>query len=318
MRRLVEIGLVPAAILVSLAAFFWPSGFVWMRPHLSLLLGLIMFGMGMTLEVEDFRRVLRQPLWLAAGVLAQFLIMPLLGFLVSRALGLGPELAAGFVLLGSCPGGTASNVISYLARANVGLSVSLTLASTLLAPLLTPWLTWLYAHQVVNVDTWGLMREIFWIVLFPLMDGLFLRWLFRSYLEPILSFFPLLSALAIVIVIGCVVGLNAERLRQMSALIALGVFLHNAGGLCLGYLAGCLISRDPAVRRTISIEVGMQNSGLAAALALATPAFGPLAALPAALFSLWHNISGAALAGYWAGRSEGGASEENSNEINLS
>lgn len=300
MRRIVEFGFAPAALFISMLAYFWPEGFVWMRPHISVLLGIIMFGMGMTLEIEDFKRVFQQPLALLVGLLAQFLIMPLLGFLIPYSLGLGPELIAGFVLLGSCPGGTASNVIAYLARANVGLSVTLTLISTLLAPVFTPWLTWLYAHQAVNVDVWGLVKDIFWIVIFPLMDGLILRYFLRAHIEKFLTFFPLLSAMIIVAVIGCVVGLNAENIREMSFLIALGIFLHNTGGLLLGYSLASWVSKDTAVRRTIAIEVGMQNSGLASALAVSTPAFGALAALPGALFSLWHNISGSLLASYWS------------------
>ncbi|RJP21620.1 MAG: bile acid:sodium symporter family protein [Candidatus Omnitrophota bacterium] len=299
-RLFVDRWLAPAAILISIAALQYPAGFVWMKPHISILLGVIMFGMGMTLELRDFQRILQNPRLLAAGVLAQFVMMPLLGFTIARCFRFEPALLAGFVLLGACPGGTASNVMAYLARANVGLSVSLTLTSTLLAPLLTPWLTWLYAHQAVDVNAIALMKNIFWIVLFPLIDGLILRHFFRSTVFRFLDYFPLISAAIIVAVIGCVVGLNADHIRQVTALVALAVMLHNAAGLGFGYLVGKCVSRESAICRTMAFEVGMQNSGLAVALALQTSSFGAAAALPGALFSLWHNITGAALAGRWS------------------
>jgi len=287
-------------VLVSVVAYFVPAGFVWMKPQIPLLLGVIMLGMGMTLEIDDFRRVLQQPRLLGAGVAAQYLIMPLAGYLIARGLRLGPQLTAGFVLLGACPGGTASNVMAYLARADVGLSVSLTLCSTLLAPLFTPNLTWLYAHQAVEVNVLGLMKSVFWIVVFPLAGGLLLRRLLRPLVLRLLEFFPVISVVIICAVIGCVVALNVETIRTVSAMVAVAVVLHNACGLALGYGCGHFLCSDRNVKRTLAIEVGMQNSGLAVALATSAAAFGPLAALPGALFSLWHNLSGAALASYWA------------------
>ncbi|MGC9329615.1 MAG: bile acid:sodium symporter family protein, partial [Candidatus Hinthialibacter sp.] len=299
-HQYIERQLAPLAILISAAALVWPAGFAWMKPHIPLMLGVIMFGMGTTLKGGDFQRVLYQPKYLIAGVLAQYGIMPLMGFLIGRALGLDPALTAGIVLLGSCPGGTASNVIVYLARANVGLSVSLTLASTLLAPLLTPWLTWLYAHAVVNVDVWDLMRSVVNIVLIPLLGGLIIRAFFHRWIQPLMNYFPTLSALIILAIIGCVVALNRESILGVSALAALAVVLHNAAGLLLGYGAGALLTTDRDIRRTLAIEVGMQNSGLAVALALKTSGFGAMAALPGALFSVWHNITGTTLAGRWS------------------
>ncbi len=271
-----------------------------MRPHIALLLGIIMFGMGMTLEAADFKRVLKQPRFLFAGVAAQYAIMPLLGFLIGKALGLNPELIAGLVLLGSCPGGTASNVITYLARANVGLSVSLTLASTLLAPLLTPWLTWFYAHAEVDVDVSKMMWDVMRIVLVPVILGLTMRTISGNKIKPVLGYFPLLSTGIILAVIACVVGLNAGKIASASMTVAAAVIIHNAAGLTLGYLVGAMLSGDKAIRRTLAIEVGMQNSGLALALALKSTGFGALAALPSALFSVWHNITGTALAARWS------------------
>ncbi len=299
-RYYVELSLAPLAVFISIIAYFLPVGFVWMKPHIPVLLGIIMFGMGMTLEFEDFARVLKKPKFLFTGVFAQYGFMPLLGFLIGWALQLDPALTAGIILLGACPGGTASNVVAYLARANVGLSVSLTLLSTLLSPILTPVITWFYANQVVDVDMLQLMKNVFWIVLFPLLDGLLLRVLFRKYIEPVLDFFPLLSAAIILAVIGCVVALNADKLGTISLWVVAAVILHNAGGLALGYATGRCISGDKATCRTLALEVGMQNSGLAVSLAIATPAFGASAAIPSAIFSLWHNLTGLYLAGRWS------------------
>lgn len=303
-HRLVELGFAPIAILVSILAFLYPVGFAWMSLGIPFMLGVIMFGMGASLHANDFIPILRRPGLIAIGVLAQYGIMPLLGLLIGWALQLEPALIAGIVLLGACPGGTASNVIAYLARANVGLSVCLTFVSTLMAPLLTPWLTWLYARQAIEVNVAALMRDIALIVLLPLLAGLITRAVLQHRTLPVLRYFPLVSASIITAVIACVVALNAERLREISFFIALAVILHNGGGLALGYSLGWLLKTDRASRRTLAIEVGMQNSGLAVALALGTPAFGPMAALPGALFSLWHNLTGALLASRWSRLSE--------------
>lgn len=297
---MVESGFAPAALIVSILAYCMPAGFVWMKPHIPLLLGAIMFGMGMTLTMADFVRVARRPRLLLAGTAAQFLVMPLLGYLIGVLLGLPPQMTAGVVLLGACPGGTASNVISFLARADVGLSVSLTLVSTLLAPLMTPWLTWFYVHQTVNVDVIKLMGEVCYIVLIPVLGGLAVKTFLQGRVRTAMEWFPLVSTVIIVLVIGCVVGLNQKNIREMSMWVALAVALHNGGGLAMGYFAGWIVGADSAARRTLAIEVGMQNSGLAVALSLNSAAFGPLAALPAALFSLWHNITGAILASSWS------------------
>lgn len=303
----IERGLVPLALAASAAALFEPAAFAWLRPHIPAMLGLIMFGMGATLRTRDFVRVSKRPGLLAAGAAAQYGLMPLLGWIIAAALGLPPDMAAGVVLLGACPGGTASNVIAYLARADVGLSVSLTLLSTLLAPLLTPWLTWLYARQSVEVDVASLMIQTVSIVLAPLAGGLAARLWLRERMRPALRWFPALSVGIIAAVIGCVTALNADRIAGMGTAAMAAVVLHNAGGLASGYLAGMLLTRDPAARRALSIEVGMQNSGLATALALGTPAFGAQAALPGAVFSLWHNLTGSALAAWWSrGKNNGG------------
>lgn len=302
-RSWVEQWFAPLAILFSFIAYGSPGSVIWMKPAISWMLGFIMFGMGMTLTPTDFKRVLQQPYLLILGTALQYGIMPLLGYLLATLMNMPPELVAGFVLLGACPGGTASNVITYLARGNVGLSVSLTLLSTALAAFLTPWLTWLYAHQQVDVNVTDLMLQTVYIVLIPLISGLAIRAMLQKRIQPFLEFFPVLSVVLILAVIACVVGLNAENIQKMSIVIAVVVILHNASGLALGYGAAHFFHCTMADKRTIAIEVGMQNSGLAVALALNTQGFGALAALPGALFSLWHNVSGSILASYWSRQS---------------
>jgi BASS family bile acid:Na+ symporter len=206
----------------------------------------------------------------------------------------------GFVLLGACPGGTASNVVTYLARGNVALSVSLTLASTLLSPLLTPWITWLLASQRVDIHAVAMMKTILMIVAVPLLAGLALRLIARNPVKRALKGLPLFSMLVIAWVIGIVMALNQERILAFPALIITGVIIHNLLGMLFGYGVGRLFTKDAADCRTLAIEVGMQNSGLA--VALASKYLPAVAALPGALFSLWHNLSGAAFASLCSSR----------------
>ncbi len=285
-------------LLASIIAFWHPPTFSFVLPHISLCLGIIMFGMGITLQIEDFKRVLIRPWPILCGVAAQYAIMPLLALSIARAIGLPSELAAGVILLGCCPGGTASNVICYLAGADVALSVSMTSLSTLLAPLLTPILTLLLAGQYLPVQAWELFQSIAVIVLTPVTLGLLARHFLGSVVQKGLDVLPLISVVTIVLLVGAIVGKSSDQLLAMGSVVILAVFLHNGLGLCLGYGVGVLADADPAQRRAMSIEVGMQNSGLA--LALASIHFSPLAALPAAFFSVWHNISGPLLASIWS------------------
>jgi BASS family bile acid:Na+ symporter len=270
------------------------------RPAIQPLLGLVMLGMGMTLAPADFRRVAERPAAVAIGIALQFAIMPLAGFTLGRALGLPPALAAGVVLVGACPGGTASNVVAWLARGDVALSVTLTTASTLLAPLATPALTALYAGARVPVPAGAMLRDIAAIVVVPVAAGVALRALAGARLDRLARIFPAFSVAAIVTIVAIVVAMNRGRLVEAAAPAALAVVLHNALGLALGWGAARALGRPEQEARTIAIEVGMQNSGLAAALAAAH--FPPAAALPGALFSVWHNLSGAALASWWSRR----------------
>ena len=289
------------AVLFSLAAWWAPGFFAPGRPAIVPLLGIIMFGMGATLTVRDFADVARRPALLGLGAALQFGGMPALAWLVARALGLGPELTTGLVLVGSCPGGTASNVICYLARADVALSITLTAVSTVLAILATPLLTELWVGASVAVDVPGMVVSIFRIVLLPVALGVAVNTWLGERIEPLRRVFPLVSVLAIVLVIAIVVALSAERLAELSGLLLLAIALHNVSGLALGYGAASLLRLPESQRRTLAIEVGMQNSGLA--VALAVKHFSTLAALPGAIFSIWHNLSGSLLASFWS-RSE--------------
>jgi len=288
---------IPITAALCAVALIHPPSFTWIKPHIPLFLGVIMFGMGLTLEFGDFRAILGKWRLVGFGVGMQYAVMPVLAVLISMALGLSPEATVGMVLVGSCPGGTASNVVAYLARANVPLSVTLTLASTCLAPILTPAIVYLILEQRVEMDFWGMVASVFWIVVFPLVDGLILRRLFRRRLEPWLRYFPSLSIVVIAMLIACIMGLNQATLLALPLLVFLAVVLHNGLGLAAGYSLARLARCSRRDARTLAIEVGMQNSGLGVALAVAH--FTPLSALPGALFSLWHNVTGVFMAKRW-------------------
>ena len=282
----------------SLAAFLWPVPFARLKPAIVPLLGVVMLGMGMTLTAEDFREVVRRPVTVALGVAAQYGIMPLMGWAVAVILRLPPEVAVGVILVGSCPGGTASNVMTYLARGDVALSVAMTACATLLAPLATPLFTWLLAGQWVPVPAGVLFLDTLKIVVAPVLAGLWLRALLRERLDRALALFPWVSVLVIAVIIAVIVALNAERLVTVGPLAFLAVVLHNLGGFLLGRLLAWGTGLEAPQARALTLEVGMQNSGLGTALALS--AFTPLAAVPGAIFSVWHNLAGAGLVTWWA------------------
>jgi BASS family bile acid:Na+ symporter len=290
-----------AAGLAAFAVLF-PDAFVPLKPAILPLLGVVMFGMGMTLEVEDFLRVARRPGVVAPGVALQYLVMPLAAFAVALALGLPPQLAAGMVLVGASPGGTASNVVCYLARGDVALSITLTAVSTVLAIVATPFLTWLYAGQSVPVPAGSMLVTIANVVLFPVALGVAVNRLLGPRLEPARTLFPALSVVAIVVIIALIVAINRAQLAVLGAAVVAAVMLHNLLGLVLGFWVPRWLGRDRRTCRTLAIEVGMQNSGLA--VALAVQHFSAAAALPGAVFSIWHNLSGATLAAHWRQRSD--------------
>ncbi|MDQ6972963.1 MAG: bile acid:sodium symporter family protein, partial [Mariprofundaceae bacterium] len=273
------------------------SGKNWIPEVLSM----IMLAMGLTLRGSDIKALRSAGKPLIIGILLQFMIMPLCAWGLARMAGLPTELAVGLILVGAAPGGTASNVVAWLARGDVSLSIAMTTSSTLLAPMLTPFWIWLLASAWLPVDPLPLLLSVMKIVLFPVLIGAAIRSMFtpgRLFLQ---GFLPLFSMLAIAWIVGVITALNHDQLYALSAGLLLCVFLLNAGGLFLGYCGARASGQSRRRCRTVSIEVGMQNSGLAVALAVAH--FSPLTALPAALFSIWHNISGPLLAGIWRHRS---------------
>jgi BASS family bile acid:Na+ symporter len=260
-----------------------------------------MFGMGLTLTANDFLEVARRPGLIAVGAALQFGIMPLAAWIVGHLLQLPPDLLAGLILVGACPGGTASNVITYLARGDVALSIALTSVSTFLSVVATPALTWLYVGALVPVPVVPMLRSILTIVIVPVVTGVVANHFFGRKLAAVRGAFPLLSVAAIVLIIAIIVALEADRASALAGSVVLAVVLHNGLGLAAGYALPRLFGIDERICRTLSIEVGMQNSGLG--VALATQFFSPAAALPGAVFSVWHNLSGSVLAAWWTRRS---------------
>jgi BASS family bile acid:Na+ symporter len=290
------------AVAGSLLALAVPELFVPLKPAIVPLLGLVMFGMGITLTVQNFLTVLRRPLPVMLGVGLQFLVMPLAAWLIAVLLGLSPQLGAGLILLGCCPGGTASNVICYLARGDVALSITLTAVSTLLAVVATPLLALLYAGQTVPVPVFEMLQSIVRIILLPVMLGVAVNHFLHQRLAPLRAAFPFMSVLAIVVIIAIIVALNHGQLLHIAGGVAIAVVMHNFFGLLAGYWLPRWLGREARECRTLAIEVGMQNSGLA--VALAVKYFSAAAALPGALFSIWHNLSGSFLAVYWHRRTQ--------------
>ena len=284
-------------VLVAAIALFLPSSFLWVDTWaINPMLGVIMFGMGLTLSPQDFRIVFSRPKDIIIGCLAQFTIMPLLALGLSWAFALPKELALGVILVGCCPGGTASNVITYLAKGDLALSVGMTATSTLLAPLLTPLLVLMLAGTMVEVDTIGMLLSIVYVVIAPIAVGLIFQRYLPKFTKSTVPYLPAFSSIVIAFVVGIVVSHNADRLLVGGMIVVLVVMLHNLCGLSLGYIIGRLLGLADSKKRAISIEVGMQNSGLASSLATLHFAAYPLATIPGAIFSVWHNISGALVA----------------------
>ncbi|MBQ7518476.1 MAG: bile acid:sodium symporter family protein [Bacteroidales bacterium] len=300
MKRICQIIAKYLTVLVLLAAvlgLLFPGAIRYLKPaYINPLLGVIMFCMGMTLKTDDFRVVFRRPKDVLIGCLAQFTVMPLLAFALTKVFSLDAALAIGVILVGCCPGGTASNVITYLAKGDLALSVGMTATSTLLAPVLTPLLVWLLAGEKVQVDVLGMLLSILWVVILPIGLGLLVKRFAPRVSEKAVAYLPALSTLTISTIVFIVIAANAEKLLSSGLIVILVVILHNLGGLGVGYLIGVALRLSPAKRRAISIEVGMQNSGLASSLANLHFAAYPMAAIPGAIFSVWHNISGGIVA----------------------
>ena len=282
------------AIVFAVLAFYFPAEFKIFAPYIPYLLGLVMFGMGITLTFNDFGEVAKHPKSVVIGVVGQFVIMPSIAFVLAKAFDLPPDLAVGVILVGSCPGGTSSNVMTYLAKGNTALSVACTTISTLLSPLLTPAIFYVLASQWLDIDASAMFLSVLKMVLFPIFLGLVVRALFKKAIEQASQTMPLVSVISIVLILAAVVAVSKDKIVESGLLIFTVVVLHNCLGYLIGFFAAKLFKLNIADSKAIAIEVGMQNSGLGAALAATH--FNPIAAVTSALFSFWHNVSGPVLA----------------------
>ena len=284
-------------LLVAIFSLIEPVSFSWVHTsYISWMLGIIMLCMGITLKPSDFKILFLHPKNVIIGCLAQFTIMPLLALLLTKIFNLSPEIALGVILVGCCPGGTASNVITYLAKGDLALSVGMTAVSTLLAPLLTPIVCWLLAGTFVDVNVASMFLSIFQVVILPIVIGFLIQYLFPNFTIRIVEILPALSSIVIALIVGAVVSANAEKLLNVGLLVLLVVALHNICGFALGFCIGKLLRLPFNKSVAISIEVGMQNSGLACSLAQQHFSALQAATVPGAVFSVWHNIAGAVLA----------------------
>lgn len=290
------------AVLFLVLGMTMPQNFLWVLGKvggvgvLSLLLGIVMFGMGTTLNLKDFALVLSRPRDVLVGAAAQFLIMPGLAYLIATAFNLDPALTAGVVLVGTCPGGTSSNVITFMSKGDVALSVTMTSVSTVLSPILTPFITYQIIGQKISFDPIGMFWSIVQIVIVPICLGLAVKSFLPKLAEAATDYLPAVSGIAISLIIAGVIGASRDNILQTSGLILLIVILHNCCGYLLGFMLARLTGMSWRKAIALSVEVGMQNSGLATGLAKAHFAAMPAATVPGAVFSAWHNISGALLA----------------------
>jgi BASS family bile acid:Na+ symporter len=287
-------------LICSMLALIRPTLFTWFSgPLITTGLGVIMLSMGMTLGFDDFRRVGRQRGRVLPGVLLQYTVMPALGWSIGYLFALPTPFAVGLVLVSCCPAGTASNVITYLARADVALSVTMTALSTLLAALMTPTLTALLAGSRVDVSAAGLFLDTVQVVILPVGAGAVLNWRFPSAIKPLLPVAPFVAVLTITLIVASVIGAGREQILEAGPRLVLAVFALHAFGFLFGYLAGKLFLRRETAARTVSIEVGMQNSGLGVVLARGNFA-NPLVAIPSAISTVFHSLIGSLAAAWWS------------------
>lgn len=285
-------------VILGVVGYLYPQVLLPLNPHIEWLFMLTMLGIGAVLNYEDFAPIFKRPQTALLGTFAQFLIMPLLGFIIAKTLRLSPALTLGVIVAGSVPGAMASNVISYLAKADVAYSISVTTTSTFLAPLLTPLFIYIFAHTIIEIQFWPMFLSIVKMVIVPLLIGFFLKRSFKRTIDKFSVIFPAFSTVFIALICGLIVALNKDRLMGISALVFLAVFLHNLLGLGGGYMAGETYGFDIKRRRTLSIEVGMQNAGLGAVLALKH--FTAEVAIVPALFATWCVITASILAEIWS------------------
>ncbi|MBS2970998.1 bile acid:sodium symporter family protein [Metabacillus sp. KIGAM252] len=291
-------------LLFGVISFTAPQGFLWIKPYVSILLGVVMFGMGMTLSIKDFQEVGRKPKSVLAGVAAHYVIMPGLAYLLVLIFKLPPELAVGVILVGCCPSGSASNVMTFLAKGDTALAVAVASVSTLLAPLLTPAIIYLLASSWIEVDAGKMFADVMLVILIPVILGILVQFFFKKQAEGAAKAMPLVSVVAITAILSTVIAASRDLIVESGWIVLLVVVLHNLAGFGLGFLAARLLGLSFEAQKAITFEVGMQNSGLGASLAISH--FSPVAAVPSAIFSFWHNVSGPLLASYWAGRAGDG------------
>jgi BASS family bile acid:Na+ symporter len=288
------------SVLVAVVALAWPNAFDWYSGTMIRIgLGIIMLGMGLTLSLDDFRRIFVIPFALVGGVVLQFAVMPFLGWGIGYLMELPQDMAIGLVLVSCCPGGTASNVVAFLARANVALSVSMTAISTILAVVLTPLLTKFYVGERVPVDAIGLLQSILIIVILPVVAGIWINHFFGKAAKRIAVVSPFISVVFIILIVGYILAQNRDSIIENWRILVAAVFFLHVLGFGLGYALAKFMQFDEQSCRTVSIEVGMQNSGLGTALAIKHFAALPLAAVPCAVSAVTHCILGSLAAGLW-------------------
>ncbi len=287
-------------LLACSLALFEPTWFTWFSgPWIIWGLGIIMLGMGITLSIDDFKRVLTMPKAVATGFAAQFLLMPFWGWGIGKILHLDTPYAVGLILVSCCPGGTASNVVAYIARVNVALSVLMTMCSTAGAILLTPLLTELLAGQLVPVDAMGLFLSMVKIVLLPIVLGVTLHHIFPKVVKAVLPIGPFISVIVIALICASILGRNATAVIDAAKVLLPAVFMLHAFAFASGYFFAKLLKYDKTICRTVSIEVGMQNSGLASVLATVHFVSAPMTAVPCAISAFMHSVIGSILAAFW-------------------
>ena len=286
---------------VAVLAYVVPETSLWIQTKwLNYLLMVVMFGMGLTLRPVDFKVVFTRPRDVILGCVMQFTLMPVLAYLLCLVFGLHEGLMAGVILVGACPGGTSSNVITYLSRGDVPLSVGMTAVNTLIAPVVTPVIVFLCLGETISVDMWSMFLSILQVVVIPIVLGLVIAYFAADRIDRVKDGLPVVSVAAISLIVACVVSHSVHNLQTAGLTVFAVVILHNLLGYACGYGVAKLLRTSEVKCRTLSIEVGMQNSGLATSLAgTAFPGLA-MASVPGAIFSVWHNISGAILASFFS------------------
>lgn len=279
-------------IITSVIAFYAPKGFLWIPPYTATLLGAAMFGMGLTIKREDFQIVFSRPKEVFSGCLMQYTVMPLVAYFLAVVMNLDKDIALGVILVGCCPGGTSSNVIAYIAKGDVPLSVGMTIASTLVAPLATPFLVYLLAGAWVEVSFMAMVMSVVKVVLVPVLAGIALNSMFPNIVKKLINIMPAISVIAIVAIVDGIVAANAAKIMSCALVVIAAVVLHNGLGIVIGQMLAKAMKVSYDKQTSIAIEVGTQNSGLGLVLATANFAANPLATLPGAIFSVWNLIAG--------------------------